>query len=363
MSKTHSYNPDTVSSIPRRDEEFSSQKSFNTVQELLDIDKDNSNQRATFYKQLAIMENGARYIVTSSDIPQSRQRDSSDIANVESNAWLTRGEGINKRRMLYLAKQAIPSIFIGAQQNLTRVGSLPRAAHDGLEIAKYIGQERGYDNGTTIGNGISQAAVRTLIETAIAEQHGIKKVYTDAIVPVFPEGLKPGKDTLTLPLMLGYEIGASLNGLTKTPLRAIRHLPRTLDVSPKAIFQQAKEIPTILAGHPAHYVSSMPRDTFGHITVYSGDVMSQAERHQRMYAPELFPNMVVSFEAGGGHASCALEDCHCKWGDRITAVADVLHDDPESRRLGGTALRKLVAERNPIFALPSDNESRFNMAI
>ena len=343
--------------LPRDDEVFLSEN-INAVESLRTIAKDRVTPYADFRKQVATMEDGTRYIVTSTNIPDKYQRDSSDIMSLETSAWLTKGEGLYTRRALHLARLAMPSVFVGVQQNLSQWGNLPKAAHDQLEIASRIAREQDYDLSHTIGNGISRGAMASIIETSLASQHGIKKLYTDAIVPCFPAGMNPAKDVALFRQFPLNEM-STLRALRAVPLKVMLHLPQTFDMSARGIFQQAKELPTLLAGDVSRYATSMPTDSFGYLTAYEGDVMSQGSRYQEIFNDRDYPNMIVDLTPGGGHMKCASEDCCSDWKTRTTTIAELLHDDPSARHLGGTAFRILAAERNDVFTRPSDNQLSF----
>lgn len=345
-------------SLPRDDGVFLSEE-INAVEQMHEIDKERVTPYATFRKQLATMEDGSRYIVTSTDIPDKYQRDSSDIMSIETSAWLTKGAGLYTRRALHLARLAIPSTFVGVQQNLNRFGHLPNAAHDQLEIAKHIASQQGYDLSHAIGNGISRGGMATLIATALAQQHGISMRYFDASVPGFPIGFDLARD---LGSLLKFPINemSALKSFSAVPLKNMIHLPATLDTSLRGAFQQIKEVPTILKGDVGHHIPSLPADAFGHVGAYEGDMVSQGARYKEELSP--FPNVIVDLQPGGGHSNCFLEECCGGWKSRDGGVVEVLHDDPSTRYLGGTAFRLLAAERNLEFAQPGDEALRVSMS-
>lgn len=353
MSRSHEHTSDVTNPTPSINEGLYYLEYDNPVREdgIRTIGRPERHDYATYYRHQVTMENGSRYLVTITDIPTKYQQASSDVANIETTAWLTQPDGLNKRRMAALAKQAIPTVFVSVQQNRDRFGQLDKNAHNELEILKAMAERYDYDSEHALTNGISRGAMTALAVSSIAKQHDIDIPYTDAIVPCFPRGLNLKRDLAAYAQLLPHE-ASTLQAIREVPLKYLWRYPKTLDTN---LFQQLKEIPTLLSGEVGKQIQQhMDADTFGYVTVYRGDVMSQGSRWQRLLATADYPNMVIATKDGGGHLSCVGNDCFTDWQQRMQTIAEIMHEDPANRALGGTALRNLAAERHPVFRQPGE---------
>lgn len=288
------------------------------------------------------------YIVTSSELPKKRRRAASDIASVETSAWLTKFGGVNKRRQLALGQDfRIPSTFIGVQQNVDQFGRIEDNAHNHLFIASHIAERFGRDKANVILNGISRGAMHNLATHAVADEHGINVIYSDNIVPCFPHGLNPYTDLKDFLKFLPNE-AKSLTTL-KLPLRILQHYPKTLDSSLHGMYQQLKEAPTLLNGRMGSLIDSrLDSDAFGHITAFGGDIMSQGNRWLNRF-DESYPHMTVMLSPEGAHLSCISNDCYTNWHNRMKTITDILHEDRACIGMGSTALYQLAVAVNPVF--------------
>jgi len=337
--------------------DFLSPEYDNPVKEIHLNERPQVHSHATFYRQTVTMENGSEYLVVNTKIPEKRERAGSDIVNLETTAWTTQIEGMNMRRMHALAKLAIPTVFVSVQQNLDRRGRIDRNAHNELEIAKSFAHQYDYSDQYIIGNGISRGGMTALDVAAVAPQHAIEAIYTDSIVPCFPYGLDLRRD---LPAYLKFlpNEGSTLAAIREVPFSALRHYPNTLDLSLKGIFQQLKEIPTLLSGEVGRQIQdNMSENTFAHVTAYEGDIMSQGNRWKELLDSAKYPNIVVELLNGGGHMSCVSNGCHNDWLARARTISELLHESTDNRSIGGTALRALAAERNQAFVQTHEHDN------
>ncbi|MBI3889838.1 hypothetical protein HY312_04715, partial [Candidatus Saccharibacteria bacterium] len=226
-----------------------------SVDKIKSVDTDASHSGVTFHQDEYTIsweteggkEKSNKYLVTSSTIPKHRQKDASDIASVETSAWLTHFGGLNKRRQIALARDfRIPSTFIGVQQNVDKLGSIEDNAHNHLFLASHAAERFGRDATHIILNGISRGGMHNEATEAIAYEHSIASVYKDSIVPCFPDGLNLRTDLIEFVRLIPNEV-SSLRTL-KMPLHIFRHYPETIDPSLRELFQQIKEVPTLLGG-------------------------------------------------------------------------------------------------------------------
>lgn len=343
--------------IPHEREALLSEDDVNRVKEIENISVDRSYRCTTLFKQVFTMDNGTRYPVVSSQIPDNRQKDSSDILSTETTALSTRPDGMYIRRLQALARLSISGLVVGVQQNLTQWGDLTQSAHDEIEIAKVVAETQGYDLETILPGGVSRGGMSGIIKASISKQHGIDVPYVDAIVPCFPQGLNIFEDLLAYRSIVMNEARA-VKTAGSIPFSVLTHLPKTFDFSTRGLFQQLKEIPTLLSGAVGEQVKEhMSPDMFGYVLAFEGDIMSQGRRWEAMFNDEDYPNMNVAHNPGGGHASCIFEESHRQWNSRMQTVIEIIHENPKTRHIGGTALRDLAAKRNPVFNRVSPENS------
>jgi hypothetical protein len=342
---------------PHSDGDFLSQNfSHHDVRNIRSISQDRSIHGVTFHQEEYTVdwenndgqEESRRYIVTSSTIPEFRKYDASDIASLETSAWLTKFGGLNKRRQIALARDyRTPSTFIGVQQNKSHIGHIEDNSANHLFIASHVAERFDRDSSQLLLQGISRGAMHGLTTQSIAQRHGISVLYSDNIVPCFPEGLNVRTDLTEYIKFIPNEY-KSLRSL-KLPLKILMSYPDTVDASAMGMFQQMKEVPTLLSNTMGGLIEDeLPRDSFGYIAAYGGDIMSQGNRWVTKI-DDRFKNMVVDLSPDGAHMSCISADCHSQWRQRIETITGLLHEDRSRVAIGATALRELAALKNPVF--------------
>lgn len=351
MPKSHEQLSPVYDATPSSDEscflEFDNPVRENGIKQ---VGRPDRHSYVTYRNHEVTMNDGARYMVTTTEIPEKYQRDSSDVMNLETTAWMTQPDGINKRRMSVLAKYAMPSVFMSVQQNKSRIGDLTKNAHNGIEIARSMAEIYDFDTDAITTQGMSRGGMTGLTAASVAEQHDTHVAYTDSIVPCFPDGLK-ARDLIEYLRLLPHEV-STFNAIREVPLRYLRRYPKTLDLN---FCQQLKEVPTLLSGDVGKQIrQNMDTEAFAHVTVYEGDIMSQGKKWEGLFNESTYPNVVMDVKNGGGHLSCVGNDSFTEWQDRLRTITDILHEDPNNRYLGGTALRGLAAERNTSFIQPLD---------
>lgn len=350
------YPQETLKQPRTEDGDFLSQKYHNPVRDdgIKLHGKPERHRDVIFQKQTVTLEDGTYYDVVTTEIPEANKKAGSDIANIETTAWTTKPDGLNKIRMRALAKQAIPSVFIGVQQNIDRRGRLAKNAHNEIQIYQAMAELYGYDSENAIANGISRGGMTALVVASIAKQHNLNVPYTDSIVPVRPNGLNLVPDLTRLVTSLPNE-GRALASLKDVPFKELLQYSGTLDLSLKGAWQQIKEVPTLLNGEVGRQIDKyMPEDTFGYVTAYDGDLFSQGSLWRERFNEVDYRNMIVDTSQEGAHMSCASSGNRSDWMGRMDTIAEILHEDSSNRYLGGTALRAMAAERNPIFLQPNE---------
>jgi hypothetical protein len=304
---------------------------------------------ATFHKDVVTMQDGTRYNVTSTEIPEKFRQPGSDIVNIETSAWTTKADGLNRDRMHELARLAIPTVFISVQQNLTRFGHIAQNAHNQIEIAKTLAPQYGYSTEHAISTGISRGGMTSLVVGSVAKQHDMEIAYIDSLVPVRPNGIDFQYDIKHLIDSLPNE-GKALASLREIPFKKLWHYSSTLDTTLRGIWQQLKEVPTLLSGEVGRQIdSNMQEDQFGVITAFNGDLFTQGDVWNERFDGIRYPNMVVNSREGGAHMTCALDESFDGWHGRVRTVSEIFHERTSNRELGGAALRAMSAVENSAF--------------
>ena len=337
--------------------DFLSPEYDNPVKEITYQGKPERHEHVVFHRQEVTMKDDTRYIVVNTEIPEKYQQNGSDIANIETTAWTTKADGLNKRRMHTLARMAMPTVFIGVQQNILRRGHIDKNAHNQIEIAKSLASTYNYSKEHAVSTGISRGGMTTLNVGSVALQHDMRINYVDSTVAVRPDGLDLPNDIIHLLKALPGEAKA-LAALREVPLKNLYHYRNSIDLSPRGVWQQLKEIPTMLSGEVGRQIDQhMPQDSFGYIASYEGDMFGPGSAWKNRFNGEDYPNMIVDSREGGAHMFCALNDSYGRWLRRMQAVSEVLHEDTNNRHLGGTAFRALAAERNWAFLQPHEQDN------
>lgn len=318
----------------------------------LDNPKSISNKERkgnTYRTELYTMHDGMNYLVTHAELGRHAVRDASDIMSLETSAWFTKFGGMNQRRQQALAEHfGVPSVFIGVQQNTDRTGNLKQHARNMLAIHAHVATRLGNDPQNLILNGISRGAMSADTAQAIAHEHDSHVIYNDALVPCMPNGVSIEKFLGSVRSLVPNELSAVKS--LRLPLSILLHYRNTFDKSPRGMFQQLKETPTLMAGQLGRAVRANPdkESFFGYQTVYEGDILSQGEKFVKLY--ENHPYTKVELISKGGHSSCISSDAYYAWKDRIDTISTLLHEDPSRRMIGARAMYELAVEKNSMFA-------------
>lgn len=231
--------------------------------------------------------------------------------------WLTEPAGYNTHMALTLAKLGFPVDLISAERNMQLNPHLGKSAHNQLEISELTAMKHNRDPEKLIVTGVSRAAMIGLLLTALAEDHGHEVVYGDYVVPCYPQSLTIGK--LGKHALMPFSEMRTLRHVLDFPFRTLQHYPTTFSIKPKRWVNHIAAMPELTSGIAGEAVQFIPRDTRGHLTAFRGDVMSQGENWQNLFAD--FPNMEVDLINGGGHLSCASPQAMKSWKERFANLA------------------------------------------
>lgn len=324
------------------DGDFLTQKFINPVDPSQTINMyDEEFRHARIRKELVTMENGSRYEVTTS---LARNR-TIDVGIVATAAWLTHERGLNRDRMLRAAKLGIDYVFVSPQQNLDSIGHFGRSVCNIIYINDYMSKRADRDSQHLWVDGISRGGMHGLGVVAKAPYINNKKaIYSDIMVPCFPEGVNPKRDLPKLAKLLMNEAGATVE-FVKLPANAALTYPRTLAVHPRMLFQHLKEVPTLLSGEVGDASRHMPDDTFAYVTNFLGDIMGQGRRWTPIF--DRYGNVIVENIEGGGHLSIVAPRSQEDWQRRAEAVHDVIRSNSGVVDLGGYAMRAAATHVDP----------------
>lgn len=299
---------------------------------------DEEFRNARIVKERVTMENGATYEVTQS---LARKR-SLDIGITATAAWLTHEQGLNRDRMLRAAKLGVDYVFVSPQQRLDSIGHFGRSVCNIIRINDYMGERHDRDVDHLWVDGISRGGMHGLGVMAKAPYLDNKKaIYSDIMVPCFPEGINLLRDIPRMVELLRNEAGATIE-FTKLPLNSLITYPRTMAFHPRMLFQHLKEVPALLSGEVGDAARHMPDDTFAYVTNYMGDLMGQGSRWMPIF--DQYDNVIVENNAGGGHLSIVAPSAQEGWQRRAEAVHEVLVNDPGIVDLGGYAMRAAIMQ-------------------
>ena len=266
-----------------------------------------------------IMQDGLDYTVKSFN-PHHRV---TDIAVTMTVPWLTEPAGYNVHMALTLAKLGFPVDLVSAERNVELKPDLGKSAHNQLEINELTAMKHNRDPEKLIATGVSRAAMIGLLLTALAGDDGREVVYGDYVVPCYPKSLTVG--SIGKHALMPVSEAKTIRHLLDFPFRTLQHYPTTFSVNPKRWVNHLAAMPELTSGVAGEAVRYMPIDTQGYVTAFSGDVMSQGENWQKLFAE--FPNMEVELIKGGGHLSCASPRAIKSWKERFAKLGSDLEEN------------------------------------
>ena len=302
---------------PRYGEAFLLPKDYekNTIKIVRELGEINDDLGRMVGRQV-VMTDGLEYTVKSFN-PHSRK---TDIPVTMTVPWLTEPAGYNTHMALTLAKLGFPVDLISAERNLVVKPHLGKSAHNQLEINELTAMRHNRDPEKLIATGVSRAAMIGLLLTALADEDGREVVYGDYVVPCYPKRLTVGN--LGKHALMPMSELKTIRHILDFPFRTLQHYPTTFSIKPKMWVNHLAAMPELTSGIAGEAVKYMSPLTRGHLTAFRGDVMSQGENWQELFAE--FPNMEVELINGGGHLSCASPRAMKSWKERFHKLGDEL---------------------------------------
>jgi hypothetical protein len=299
------------------------------------------------------MGDGTRHVGSFTRLPHHKRR--SNITHLGATAWTTGLEGMNKAEQLILAKRyGVESIIVKPQQNLTRIGRLSRSAHNLLEIGMYAAPHFYRDPKQFTVGGKSRGGMTTYTATALAELHDVNVLYGDYIALCFRNGLKRPSDVGVTAKKLSNEIGG-IGEIASLPLRTLLHYRKTLELAPRDVFQQFKEVPGLLNGEIGSISEArLSPNAFGYVYLEEGDGLSRTKEWEEKITYDSYPHMIMDVRAGGSHlGACAGPDSKAAYLNRMDTIMPLIAREEDTlRRLGAQAgmyLHVGAALENPAF--------------
>ncbi len=287
----------------------------NNIKKVREIGEINDDLGRMVSRQI-FMKDGLEYIVKSFN-PHDRK---TDIPVTMTVPWLTEPAGYNSHMALTLGKLGFPVDLISAERNMELKPNLAKSAHNQLEIAELTALKHNRDPKKLIVTGVSRAAMVGLLITALAEDDDREVIYGDYVVPCYPKALNVGN--IGKHALMPLSELKTVRHILDFPFRTLQHYPTTFSMKPKRWVNHIASMPELTSGIAGEAVRYMPRDIRGHLTAFRGDVMSQGENWQELFAD--FPNMEVDLINGGGHLSCASPLAIKSWKQRFHQLGDEL---------------------------------------
>lgn len=247
---------------------------------------------------------------------------STDIAVLETPAWLTNLHGFNEYTQRSLGSLGIPSLMVGhvgqerdsvikefsqlilkpwqTIQELREI-SLARQAHNMLEILQYPRLGFGIDSSKVFLHGNSRGGMVQFPELAMANERDIDVVFAMPVAPCFAEGFgkETAKEVLHTPFTEGLNIGRlvmrNLFDLAGSGLN-------TLNLSPKTILYELAHTESLFNGDAGRFSRLAKHSQQMLILAYRSDLAGQYARWNDNL--EDFPNVYVR-DLPGAHLSIA----------------------------------------------------------
>lgn len=306
------------------------------------------------------MGDGTQYNVTLAAPPAGER--ATDVLTVASNPWFVRERGPIRRELLALARMGMASCFIGVANRNPAIGHIEDDVLDHIEIAHHATALTDTHPHAVAYSGVSHGAMNGLAFASLSQQHGIEVIHGDFRAPCFPEHVAD-TDILRNARRLVNELGGLATLLTKTPLRALSHYGATLDLSPQAVLNHAKDIPTLLGGSVGTLVrEGLPENTFAHLSISREDVLSQAEQWEELFADDRHPAVTLDIRPGGSHIEACFGEATVqrRLGRAATILATLREHEPwiVGRSFDGAAATRLrlAVESRESHASPARSE-------
>ncbi len=234
--------------------------------------------------------------------------------------WMTEMSGFNTHMARNLAKLGFEVDLVSAERDIVLNPDIRASAANQLLIAEATARLHDRDTEKRIAIGVSRGAMIGFSLAAQAEEYGSEVIYGDYIAPCYPENLR-AKQLLQHARLPISEL-STLRHVLELPLATLKHYPASLSVRPKSIINHLASAPHLMSGVAGQEAAKMPRDSVGHVTAFRGDIMSQGENWQEIFADS--PNMAVELIAGGAHLSCASPTAMQSWKARFKTLAKEL---------------------------------------
>lgn len=266
-----------------------------------------------------------------------------DTVLTRTAAWLTsHSTGFEKEYALRAADVGIPVMTFTPQQNLLRFGKMSRSSHDYVETTKYFAAVHGLDTEHMMTAGPSRGGDHAISMAAVSDDHGVETIYIDAEAPCMGGALDVNMlgDQVR---MLPGEVPELIRLTTENNMGYAAILLGTLASKPRHLFQQLKEAPALIDGSVGRHARQLRPDANGFVQMYDKDGVAFNSQWGAILDP--FEGMSQHMR-NGGHINCVSPDALDRSTERIMAMRDGIMDG----YLSAQALRKAIAEGNPIFA-------------
>lgn len=284
------------------------------------------------------LQDGTRYLVTSSQINKPLPSSIDGLSYHESVAFCTRPEGMYVRRLIKMAELGIEGTVISSPQNFRKYFTFDENAHNQLSIFHNEAVEFDRDPNYLLLGGISQGAMYGNGTLNLAPKHDVTPLAAHLSVPCLPDGIGPVnmledlKETIT---KAPNEL-RSLMTYTKVGLATLLRMGPTVDANLNALYVQAQCVPALLSGRTGHHAKRFNDDTLVLAEVFLGDGLSRGRVwRDKVYTDK--PRVKVIAHEGGAHMDCITEESQVSWLNFQSAVVITLRENARIRSDRSTA--------------------------
>lgn len=266
-------------------------------------------------KILHRIETDDRYVYdVSVGIPDRAITDSPVIIGTP---WMMHTAGLPGEMARRSLELGFPTVLVGPEQNLSRLPSLSVSAHNLHAIADTLGERYGHNQREVVSTGMSRAAMLGITFASAAEQYDREVVYGDWIAPCFPS-----HPSITSPLHYWQKFPGEAMSLARLAASGqFANFWSSFDGSLPGIVQASLSAPGLVNGEVGKSASTLPEKTNATVTVFSSDIMSDAERWQEIF--KRYPDIFVNVQRGG-HSELGDRHTFNEWSARLATVASIL---------------------------------------
>lgn len=255
----------------------------------------------------------------------------SSVLRLGNTAWTTSVHGYSRDQQIEEAGIfGIPSVAIGTQLNLTRLGTMSQYGHNSIEVGKYVADKFEFTPNVFTASGDSRGAEITSAVTSFAHLHDVIAPYGDARALCGAE-----KIDLNLGGIAGFLWGlrnevSGLKEVASHPASKLWRMRKTLNPHPLHVVQHAKDALPLSTNHASEIVHGYAdQNQFLYVSIDGLDSLAKSKIWENGLTPDEFRNLMLDIYRGpdGSHlGSCASPRALNALMGRVVSIYSLIND-------------------------------------